>query len=155
VQGLDVAEDVLELEAARFDAVLAQRPEHESVVGIGAVAEADQHGGRRLASDGLTPPEEPTLQWAEELAPTARLLPFLAAVALRRADVVLEAVVRGVERILELVALEDVVVAPRLVAGPVLRVDCTADRPEASLLALDPDLDPLVDPRVVPTLDRA
>ena len=38
-------------------------------------------------------------------------LPRLVAVALRDADVVLERLVRGVERVLQLVALEDVVVA--------------------------------------------
>ena len=45
VQRLDVAEHVLELEAARVDAILRQGPEHERVVGVGAMAETDQHRG--------------------------------------------------------------------------------------------------------------
>ncbi len=45
VQGLDVAEHVLELEVPGFDEPLRERPEHERVVGIRAVSEADQHGG--------------------------------------------------------------------------------------------------------------
>ena len=49
VQRLDVPEDVLELEAAGVDRAGGERPEHERVVGIGAVAEADQHERGRLA----------------------------------------------------------------------------------------------------------
>ena len=49
VQRLDVGEDVLELEAAWVDPARRQRPEHEGVVGIRAVAEADEHERRRLA----------------------------------------------------------------------------------------------------------
>ena len=50
VQGLDVGQDVLELETARVDAPGGERPEHERVVGVWTVAEADQHGRRRLAA---------------------------------------------------------------------------------------------------------
>ena len=46
VERLDVAEHVLELESARVDPALGESPEHERVVGIGAVAQADQHGAR-------------------------------------------------------------------------------------------------------------
>ena len=43
VESLDVAEDVLELEAARVHAPAGKRPEHEGVVGVGAVTESDSH----------------------------------------------------------------------------------------------------------------
>src|SRR5439155_5783736 len=40
----------LELEPARFDRALGERPEHERVVGIGAMTEPDQHRRGRLAA---------------------------------------------------------------------------------------------------------
>ena len=43
VQRLDVAEHMLELEAARVDAAGGKPPEHEGVVGVRAVSEADPH----------------------------------------------------------------------------------------------------------------
>src|SRR5262249_21154091 len=135
------------------DAVLGERPEHEGVVGVRAVAETDQHGGRRLASLRLAPPEEPALERAENLATTEGRLSYLRAVALRDADVVLEGGVGRVERVLELVAFEEVVVLTRVVGRSVLRIDRTADRPEAAVLALDPDLDALGDAGVVAALD--
>ena len=46
VQRLDVLQHLLELEAARVDRAGRDRPEHERVVGIGAVAEANQHRPR-------------------------------------------------------------------------------------------------------------
>src|SRR5881398_2173294 len=55
--------------------------------------------------------------------------------------------------VVQLVALEDVVVAPRLVARPMLGVDGATDRPERALLALDPDHDRLFDARVVDAVD--
>ena len=55
-------EDVLELEAARVDAPRGERPEHERVVGIGAVAEADQHERRRLARGRQTDPGQPAIR---------------------------------------------------------------------------------------------
>ena len=42
-QRLNVLQNVLELEAARVDRAGRERPEHEGVVGVGAVAEADEH----------------------------------------------------------------------------------------------------------------
>ena len=48
----------------------------------------------------------------------------------------------ALERVGQLVALEDVVVAPRLVAAPVLRVDRAADRPQRAGEPLDPDHHP-------------
>jgi hypothetical protein len=47
------------------------------------------------------------------------------------------------------VALEKVVVPPRLVAAAMLRVHRASHRPEGSLLPLEPDHDPLLAPRVV------
>ena len=41
VQRLDVAEDLLELVTAGVDEIRRERPVHERVVGIGAVADAD------------------------------------------------------------------------------------------------------------------
>ena len=46
VQGLDVLQHLLELEAARVDRAGRDRPEHERVVGIGTVAEANEHAAR-------------------------------------------------------------------------------------------------------------
>ena len=101
-----------------------------------------------------TAAEEPALERPEDLAAPERQLARRDAVALGDADVVLERLVRRVERVLELVALEDVVAGARLVARPVLRVDRAADRPDAALLALDPDHDPLGRAAVVDALDR-
>jgi Mn-dependent DtxR family transcriptional regulator len=49
VQRLDVAQHVLELEAARVDPLRGQRPEHERVVWIGAVSKPDQHAATLTA----------------------------------------------------------------------------------------------------------
>src|SRR5262249_46369332 len=50
VQRLDVAQYVLELEAAGVDSVRGKSPEHERVVGVRAVAEPDEHRARLTAS---------------------------------------------------------------------------------------------------------
>ena len=50
VQRLDVAQDVLELEAPRIDLARGEAPEHERVVGVGAVAETDQHGAQEATA---------------------------------------------------------------------------------------------------------
>ena len=66
VQRLDVREHVLELEAARVDPSRGEAPEHERVVGIRAMPEADQHG--REATTGLAiVPEEPALELLQDL----------------------------------------------------------------------------------------
>src|SRR5262249_42530128 len=52
VQRLNVLEDVLELEAARVHAPRSEGPEHERVVGVGAVSEADQHGAPEASRVG-------------------------------------------------------------------------------------------------------
>src|SRR3712207_9177674 len=61
-----------------------------------------------------------------------------AAVVLRHTQVVFEHRVCVLKGIRKLVALEDVVVAPRLVGAPVLRIDRPPDRPEWAL-PLDPE----------------
>src|SRR5207253_431752 len=72
------------------------------------------------------------------------------AVLLRDDGVVLERLVRGHERVGQLVAPEDVVVAPRLVARAVLRVDRPAHGPQRAGKPLDPDHHPL---RLAPVVD--
>src|SRR3954452_8356754 len=65
------------------------------------------------------------------------------------AEVVFEHFVRGRQTVVQLIALEQVVVAPRLVARTVLRIDRAPDGPHGALLALDPDDDRLFGPCVV------
>jgi hypothetical protein len=112
-----------------------------------------ESGSSALAA--LSAPEEPALEWLQELDASEGPELLLAAVALRDAEVVLEALVRGEERVLELEALEHVVVPARLVRSPVLRVHGPADGPDRALLALDPDEDGLLDARVVDSVDDA
>src|SRR5262249_42717689 len=88
-------------------------------------------------------PEEPPLERADQLVTHKRLDLLVAAVLLGHDGVVLERLVRRLQRVAELVALEDVVVPPRLVAAPVLRVDRPADGPQRAREPLDPDHDPL------------
>jgi hypothetical protein len=75
------------------------------------------------------------------------------AVPLRHAQVVLQRVIRSSERVVELITFEEIIVTSRLVARTVLRIDGTTHRPERALLALDPDHDGLLGPRVVDTAD--
>jgi hypothetical protein len=77
------------------------------------------------------------------------------AVRFRHAEIVLERVVRYLERIVELEALEHVIVPAGLVCCAVLGVDRPAHGPERALLALDPDQDALLDARVVEPVDDA
>ena len=99
--------------------------------------------------------KKPALEGLEELVAGEGPELLQAAVSLRDAQVVLQTLVRGKESVLELEALEHIVVAPRLVGGPVLRVYSPADGPERALLALDPDEDGLLDARVVDSMDDA
>ncbi len=50
VQGLDVRRDRFELQSARVDAAGAEGPDHERVVGIGAVSHMDAHAALTLPS---------------------------------------------------------------------------------------------------------
>src|SRR5207247_409842 len=114
--------------------------------------------GRRapLASqraDSLAPSEEPALERAEDLAAHEGLRVCRPPLVARHAHVVLERLVGALERVLQLEALEEVVVRPRLVAAAVLRIDRPADSPEPAGLPLDPDDDALLDPEVVDTRD--
>ena len=52
VERLDIRQNLLERESARIDEIRRQRPEHEGVIGIGAVADANLHWG----DDGSTLP---------------------------------------------------------------------------------------------------
>ena len=67
-----------------------------------------------------------------------------AAVALGDREIVLERGIRLVERVLELVPLEDVVLGARRLAVSLLRVHRTADRPHGAGLPLDPEDDVLL-----------
>src|SRR6185312_8951787 len=71
------------------------------------------------------------------------------AIVFGHACVVVEDPVRVVEHVLQLVALEDVVVAAWFVARPVLRVHGASDGPRSALHALDPHHDALLAARVV------
>ncbi len=77
-----------------------------------------------------------------------------AAVVFRDGQVVLEGRVRLLERVLELVALEDVVACLGLGAVPELRVDNPPDGPESAGLSLDPDEDALLTTGVVDPLEH-
>ena len=101
----------------------------------------------------LAAAEEEALQDRQHLFARERLDPRRRAVVLEHAHVVLERAVRRLERVAELVPLEEIVVAARLAARPVLRIDGAADRPERALLALEPDHDALLAPRVVEPLE--
>jgi len=72
-----------------------------------------------------------------------------AAVAFRHGQVVLERGVRLLERVDQLEAFEDVVVASRVASVPLLGVHGAADSPERACLSLDPDDDVLLVPGVV------
>ena len=50
VERLDVGEHLLALEAAGVDAAFGERPEHEGVVGVGAVSYADPHEARHAST---------------------------------------------------------------------------------------------------------
>src|SRR5207249_3218683 len=66
------------------------------------------------------------------------------AVLLGDALVVAQAAVRGLEAVVELVALEDVVVGARGVGRAQVRVDGASHSPDSAGLALDPDHDALL-----------
>src|SRR5439155_5156066 len=97
--------------------------------------------------------EEPALERTEDLCSLEGANARRPAVALGDAGVVLERLVRRVERALQLAPLEDLVDRARLVARPVLRVDGPAHRPETALLTLDPDHDALTRAGVVESLE--
>src|SRR5262249_28506375 len=66
---------------------------------------------------------------------------LVVAVPLGHGEVVLERLVRLLQRVPELVALEHVILRPRLLRLAPMRIDRTADRPDAAFFPLDPDDD--------------
>ena len=74
-------------------------------------------------------------------------------VALGDAQVILQGFVGRLERVVELEALEEIVVLARLVTLALRQVDGPAHGPHRALLALDPDHDRLVGAGVVDPLD--
>src|SRR5215203_1338409 len=113
-----------------------------------------RHRKRRLAIGASLPAtEEPALERAEQLLPGEGLDVLRPPVVLRDASVVVEDSVRLLEDVLELVPLEDVIVASRLVARPILRVHRAPDGPSPALHALDPDDDALLTPRLVEAVE--
>src|SRR2546430_14783357 len=74
-------------------------------------------------------------------------------IAFRHAEVVLERIVGGLERVVEFEALEHIIVPAGLVGRAVLWVDRPANRPDRTLLALDPDEDGLLDARIGDSVD--
>ena len=90
-----------------------------------------------------------TAHGTKKLAPQERLDLLVAAILFEHRHVVLERSVRDLEGVVELVPLEHVVVAPRLVGVSMLGVDDAADRPHGPRFPLDPDDDPLFGAGVV------
>ena len=76
-----------------------------------------------------------------------------ASVGLRDGEIVLEGTVRAFERVLELIPLEDVVVAPGRVCSAVMRIDGAADGPHRTRLALDPDDDAFLVAAVIDSME--
>jgi hypothetical protein len=107
------------------------------------------------ASCELPATEEPAFQGLEQLAAGERPEVLGAAVPFGNAEIVLETVVGRRKSVVELEALEHIVVAPGLVRRTVLRIDRPPDRPQRALLALDPDHDGLLDARVVDPMNHA
>src|SRR5439155_4945176 len=98
--------------------------------------------------------EEPGLERLQALLSRERPHVLAAAVPLGDGQVVLERVVRLLERVLELVALEDVVLGPRRPAVPALGIDGAAHGPERARLPLDPDDDALLVAGVVDSMEH-
>jgi len=99
--------------------------------------------------------EKVALERLQQLVAHERLDLLVAPVLFEHTHVVLQRGVRKLERVFELVALEHVVVAVRLVGRPMLWIDGAADRPHCPRLALDPDHDPLLRTRVIDACEHA
>src|SRR4029450_9398575 len=100
------------------------------------------------------PTKEPAFQGPQQLVARERLAGRDTTVLGGDAGIVVERRVRLLERVLELVALEQIVVGVRLLAATVLRVDGSPDSPDGAGLALDPDHYALRDACVVDSLEH-
>src|SRR5581483_2377871 len=94
-------------------------------------------------SAGSRAAEDPLLQGLQQLVPRERMDELPVAVALRDREIVLERLVRLLQRVPELVPLEHVVVRTRALRRAPVRVHRPADRPDAAVLPFDPDHDRL------------
>jgi hypothetical protein len=88
--------------------------------------------------------EEPALQKRENLLACERPRVGGAAVSFEHPHVVLERLVGPLERVLELVSLEDHVVRARLFRIAEMRIDGPPDHPDRPCPTLEPDCDPLL-----------
>ena len=98
--------------------------------------------------------EEPALEEGQDLLAGERLRVRGEPVCLEDAHIVLERIVRPVERVLELEPLEDDVLGPRLVRLAELGVDRAPDDPHGTRPALDPEDDAFLLADVVHTCER-
>src|SRR5689334_21786151 len=96
--------------------------------------------GRLAGRSGLAA-EEQALEVRQDLLAGERRDAPGPAVLLVHAHVVLERGVCRLERVVEFVALEDIVVGTGLVARAMLRVDGASDGPDAAAFPLDPEDD--------------
>src|SRR5438876_243277 len=97
--------------------------------------------------------EKPALERLQDLLAGEVGDPLALAVLLGHPLVVLEAAVRRVQAVVQLEALEEVVIRPRLVRRAEMDVDHATDGPDPAGLALDPDRDALVAAVLVHTAD--
>src|SRR5262245_32320078 len=99
---------------------------------------------RTLAPRSLLAVEEPALEERQDFLPGEGSGVRRPAVALEHVHVVLERLVRMLERVAELVALEDDVFGTGLVRLAQLRIHDPTDGPDRTGSPLDPDDDPLL-----------
>jgi hypothetical protein len=149
--------DAVHGEADTLEHVLSEELE-ERIDRAFALPTHDPHGdpvpNRTSSGPGrLAAAEEPALERPEQLFAGEVGYGLAVPVLLGDALVVVQAAVRCLKAIGHLVALEKVVVRPRLVARAKVCVDDTPDRPDAARLALDPDCDPLFAADLVHTAD--
>ena len=108
--------------------------------------------GRRPAASAV---EEPALEEWENLLPREGPSVGEETVALQDAHVVLERFVRALERVVELVTLEDDVLCTRLVGLAEVRVYRPADDPDGAGSSVDPEHDPLLVAKIVHACERS
>src|SRR5262249_22229328 len=96
----------------------------------------------------------PALEAPPQLLARERLAGRGAAVLGRDASVIVERRIRLLERVLQFVTLEEIVVRVRLFGAPVLRIDGPADRPDRAGLPFDPDHDAFHHAPIVDSLEH-